>query len=222
MRTVRALTTTLALVVLLPGLGAAQSSKPFKDAWFWGVKGGGLAYGDQSSGLSSSYKQAPTAGVDWMITRTHGGLYVSYTQAFLTAKQYIVATASDTVPREVDLNGLRRFDVAAMVFPGDNPRLRPYVGLGFSLKQVATATPQGSFQSQDDYNATQSLIQEYRTGFSPLVILGSQFRVRGVSAFLQGTASSAQKNMFLYNQKSWHFGYEIGVRYNIGSSIDRN
>jgi hypothetical protein len=222
MRTVRALTTTLAFLTLLPAIGAAQSEKPFKDAWFWGVKGGGFVYGDQSAGTASTYKQAPTAGIDWMITRTHGGLYVSYTQGFLTAKQYVTATAEDTVPREVDLKGLRRFDAAAMVFPGDNPRIRPYAGLGFTMLQVATASPQGTFQSMSDYDATVSLIQDNRTGFSPLVIVGSQFRLNTVWLFVQGTASPAQQNMFLYNQRAWHMGYDIGLRYNIGSSIEQD
>ncbi len=227
MRTVRALATTLGLLggVLLPAIGAAQSSKPFTDAWFWGVKGGGVVFGDYgTNSASSSYKMAPVAGLDWMITRTHGGLYVSYTQAFFNSRQFVLTNSSstDTIPREIDLQDMRRLDVAAMVFPGDNARLRPYAGIGFSLKQIATATPQGTYTNQAQYDATQSFIQNYRTGFSPFFIGGAQFRTRQVSVFGQATASPAQKNFFLYNGKSFHFGFELGLRYNVGSSIDRN
>ncbi len=223
MRTVRALAGSLAVVMLLPGIGTGQTPKPFKDAWFWGIKGGGFAYGDLSTNLKQSYKMAPAAGVDWLITRTHGGLYLSFSQAFLTSRDYVITntSTSDTLPRQIDLTNVRRFDVAAMGFPGDNPRVRPYAGLGFTVEQVATAQPQGNYTTNDQYVATQSFVQQARTGFSPLVIVGSQFRLSVVSAFIQATASPAQKTQFLYNGKSFHVGYDIGLRYNIGSSIER-
>ncbi len=227
MRTVRALATTLGLLggALLPAIGAAQASRPFTDAWFWGVKAGGMAFGDYgANATSSTFKMAPVAGLDWMITRRHGGLYVSYEQAFFNSRQFVLTNTSsaDTLPREIDLQDMRRLDVAAMIFPGDNARLRPYAGLGFSLKQIATATPQGTYTNQAQFDATQSFIQNYRTGFSPFFIGGAQYRTRQVSVFGQGTASPAQKNTFLYNGKPFHLGLELGVRYNIGSSIDRN
>jgi len=43
-----------------------------------------------------------------------------------------------------------------------------------------------------------------------------------VSVFLQGTATPTQKNFLLYNGRSVNFSYEAGLRYNVGSSIDRN
>lgn len=216
MRSVRALWAALAVVTVLPGVGAAQSSKPFKDAWFWGIKAGGLAYGEVATNYTSTYKQAPTIGADWLITRTHGGLYVSYSQAFLTTTQYVATSSSDTVGQAVSLKGLRRLDVAAMGFPGDNPRVHPYVGIGVSLKQVGDVE---AGANETAYEAR--TIQLYRTGFSPFVILGGQLRLSMISAFAQATASPAQKNMFLYNGKSFHLGYEVGLRYNAGTSIDR-
>lgn len=217
MRTVRALWTALAVVTLLPGVGAAQSGKPFKDAWFWGIKGGGLVYGDLSANGTSSYKMAPVVGADWMITRTHGALYVSFSQAFFTSTQMVATSAGDTVGQPVALKDMRRLDLAAVGFPGDNPYFKPYAGLGVSLKQIADAEPQ---QTPTDYES--SVIQTYRTGFSPLVMLGTQLRLSFLSAFVQATVSPAQKNQFLYNSKSFHLGYEIGLRYNAGTSIERN
>jgi len=79
-----------------------------------------------------------------------------------------------------------------------------------------------NFTSPDQYTATQAFIAELRTGASPYFIVGNQIRLIGFSVFFQGTASPAQKNMFLYNNKSFHLTYEAGIRYNFGSSIDKN
>lgn len=216
MRSVRALWMAVAAATLLPGIAAAQSGKTFKDAWFWGIKAGGLAYGEWQTSTEGTYKFAPTIGADWMITRTHGGLYVSYSQAFLTATEAAPASMNDTVGVPVKLSGFRRVDLAAVGFPGGNSRFRPYAGLGISLKQVAEANPQSA---PTQYEA--SYIQSYRTGFSPLIMVGGQLRMASLSLFGQATASPAQKNMFLYGGKSFHLGYEIGLRYNTGSSIER-
>ena len=63
MRTIRALTIAAAVVVALPTIASAQHGRQFKDAWFWGIKAGGLTFADSSQ----AYKQAPLAGVEWLI-----------------------------------------------------------------------------------------------------------------------------------------------------------
>ena len=82
MRILRALTIA-ASVVALPSLATAQQGRPFKDAWFWGVKAGGLSVAD----TGGSYSFAPMIGVEWLITRTHGGLYISAGQAFFNQRR---------------------------------------------------------------------------------------------------------------------------------------
>ena len=77
MRTLRALTIA-ATVVALPSLATAQQGRPFKDAWFWGVKAGGFTVAD----TGGSNTLAPMVGAEWLITRTHGGLYISAGQAY--------------------------------------------------------------------------------------------------------------------------------------------
>jgi len=74
----------------------------------------------------------------------------------------------------------------------------------------------------DQYNVTQAYITELRTGASPYFIVGTQLRMIGFSVFAQGTASPAQKNMFLYNGKAFHLTYEAGIRYNVGRSISKD
>ena len=45
MRTIRALMAATAVVVL-PSIASAQQGRGFQDAWFWGLKVGGLAIAD--------------------------------------------------------------------------------------------------------------------------------------------------------------------------------
>jgi len=174
---------------------------------------------------TTTHRQAPLGGVEWLITRSHGGLYVSYSEAFFTDQAAIITNVdpSDTIPRIINLKNMRRLDLAAMVFPGSNHWVHPYAGVGFSLKQISSAEPADmNFTSSDQYQATQQFITQYRTGASPFFIAGSQLRLIGFSVFFQGTASPAQKNMFLYNGKAFHLTYEAGIRYNVGSSISKD
>jgi hypothetical protein len=221
MRTIRALTIATATALLLPSVAAAQSGRQFKDAWFWGLKAGSLSLADSSQ----SYKQAPMVGVDWLITRTHGGLYVSGSQSFFTRQAVTLrdpVAGLDSGYRAIDLKNMRRLDIALMGFPGDHLRFHPYVGAGFSLGQVASAEPEGPFGNTDQANATAQIVQNERTAVAPLLIAGGQYRMTRFSVFGQATVVGSNTNFLLYNGKPFDFGIELGLRYNVGSSIDRN
>jgi len=58
--------------------------------------------------------------------------------------------------------------------------------------------------------------------FSPFGIVGVQYRFTGISVFGQATANPTQHNFLLYNGQSFNSSLEFGVRYNVGSSIDKN
>lgn len=220
MRTIRALTIAAAVVTAIPALSNAQASRPFKDAWFWGVKGGGFTLAD----TAQAYRQAGLAGFDWLITRTHGGLYVSATKAFVTQSALVFRdpTSADSGFRAVDIKGLRKLDMALVGFPGDHLRFHPYVGIGLTLVDIAQAQPRGPFANLDQASFADQQIQNGRAGFTPFLLAGAQWRVRGVSVFAQGTMNPAQKNFLLYNGRPYNFSYELGLRYNVGSSIDKN
>ncbi len=220
MRTIRALTIAAA-VVALPSLAAAQTGRQFKDAWFWGIKGGGFTLVD----TAQKYRQAGMVGIDWMITRTHGGLYVSGEQTFFNQQTNILrdqAAGLDSGFRVVDVKNMRKLDVALMGFPGEHLRFHPYAGVGFSFSDVSAAAGRGPYGSEDQVIFTQSTIQTARASFSPLLMMGAQYRLVRFSAFGQVTMSPAQKDFILYNGKPLNFGYELGMRYNVGSSIARN
>ncbi len=218
MRILRALTIA-ASVVALPSLATAQAGRPFKDAWFWGVKAGGFTLAD--TGGANTF--APMVGAEWLITRTHGGLYISAGQAFFNSETLAMSSESNTgTLRVIRLNNLRKFDVALMAFPGEHNRWHPYAGAGFTLQAVADADGQPPFNTVDDLAFTQALIQQNKVSFSPFGIIGAQYRFTGISVFGQATVNPTQHNFLLYNGQAFNSSLEFGVRYNVGSSIDKN
>jgi hypothetical protein len=216
----RALTIAAAVVVALPNIAAAQAGRGFTDAWFWGVKAGGLTIADSAQ----HYKQAPIAGIEWLITREHGGLYVSAGQAFFT--QQTLTFRDPTAPvdsgtRAISLKNLRKLDVAIMGFPGDHLRFHPYAGVGFSMGQIADAQPQGPFGNPDQAAFADSVISQHKVSFAPLLMGGIQMRLTSFSVFGQASLSPMHSDFLLANGRTYNFEYEVGVRYNFGSSIDR-
>jgi len=219
MRILRSLTVAAA-VVALPSLASAQYGRPFKDSWFWGVKAGGLTVADSSG----STFVAPMVGVEWMITRTHGGLYISAGQAFFNTQTLTIRdpSAADSGVRAIKLNNMRQLDVALMAFPGEHDRWHPYAGAGFTLNAIADAEGVGPFSSVDQLAFTNAMIQQQKVSFSPFGIIGAQYRFPEVSVFGQITANPTQHNFLLYNGQPFNVSWEFGVRYNVGTSIDRN
>jgi len=219
MRAIRTLAVA-ALVALDFSAASAQSTRHFKDSWFWGLKAGETFYQVQShpQGL------APLGGLDWLITRTNGGLYVSFDHSFLTRDSVFVndsISPLDTVPRTVTLSGLRRFTIAGMLFPMQSYRFHPYVGFGFAFNHLAKVNPQGGYRNGTQQALVLGTVQQFRSAAAPVVMAGLQMRLVRFSVFGQATASPANSNFFLYTGSNWRTTVEGGMRYNIGSSIDR-
>ena len=227
MRSMRAVGAALALLLLAPGLLAAQQGRQFRDAWFWGLKGGGVAFarpGDDPTATAGPYENAPFGGVDWLITRTRAGLYVSFGQAFFTDSAAIPGSSSlngDDI-RVVDVKNMRRLDVAVVGFPGQWVRVHPYVGVGFTMNALASAEPRGPFDDETERVFAETLVQEGKTVFSPMFLGGVQYRFPMASVFGQVSVSPSQQGFLMYNNRPVNVGYEIGIRYNIGSSISRD
>lgn len=220
MRTIRALTIAAAVVAAVPTIATAQAGRSFKDAWFWGIKGGGLTIADSGQ----AYKQAPFVGIEWLITRTHGGLYISGGQAFFNQQTFVARDPSqpDSGARIVDIKNMRKLDVAIMGFPGEHLRFHPYAGIGFTLNQIVDAHARPPFANADQATFAEQTIQDEKVAFSPLLIVGGQYQMRKVSVFGQGSISQVEKQFIGYNGRSMNFAYEIGLRYNVGSSIEKD
>lgn len=219
MRTIRALRMAGVLLLAIPTIAIAQRGRQFKDAWFWGLKGGGLTVVDSGQ----NYKQAPTIGLEWLITRTHGGLYLSASQSYFKGHSFTLRDplTADSGFRPIELRNLRRFDAAMMAFPMQRTHFHPYAGIGLSLMQIAQAVPEGVFFDADQLNFALNVIQEERVSITPYFIGGGQWRLRYFSVFGQLTGAPTQRTFLVYNGKPWNFGYEIGIRYNVGTSIGK-
>ena len=218
MRAIRTLAVA-ALVALDVSAAAAQPTRHFKDSWFWGAKGGATYYQVQSNPTAI----APMAGIDWLITRTHGGLYVSFDYSIFSRDSVFVndsLSPLDTVPRTVILSGLRRFTMAGLLFPIQTYRVHPYIGFGFAMNNIAYASAQGTYRTSTQAQLVDATVAQFKSAAAPVVMVGSQFRLPALSFFAQLTASPANSNFFLYNGSNWRATGEVGFRYNVGSSID--
>lgn len=211
----------VALLAIDVGVAAAQSTRHFKDSWFWGVKGGALFYNVQSR---QGITMAPMVGGDWLITRTNGGLYVAYDYSFFNesvlVNDSVGPTAFSVDGRQVNLSGMHRLTMLGMLFPMPTYRLQPYFGLGAALSYIGGAEAQGAYASRLQQDLVLSTIAEFRSSASPVAMLGLQWRLPLLSAFAQASATQASSNFFLYTGNRWRTSVEGGVRYNIGSSID--
>jgi hypothetical protein len=222
MRLLRVLVVATSFAALLAQPSAAQEGRPFHDAWFWGVKGGVAVY---SSNYATDNAGAPMAGLDWLITRKRGGLYVSADQAFMKTTGFFYETSSaGLVERVVDLNDLQRVQVAMVGFPLQTPTLHPYIGLGAGMYRVGSVNFRTPFTNAGQAAVAADSVSAKKVTVAPFVLLGAQQRLPGFSVFAQGTASWLQKSFFLHwepPKRKLALSLEAGVRYNIGSSIDR-
>ena len=222
MRVARATIAGACLTLILPGLARAQASRDFENSWFWGVSAGTLAYGAPSATTAGgNLSAAPTVGAEWLITRTHGGLYVSVSQAFFSQQTAIAngPTAADSGFRTVDLKNMYNFDLAIMAFPGGNLFFHPYVGGGMTLNDIGSATPEGPFTNQGQIDFANPSIESIKAAFSPLLVAGVQWRFQRTSAFAQVKLNSTNKDFLLYSGNAATFSLQVGARYNVGSSI---
>lgn len=210
--------------VLAFSAATAQPTRHFKDSWFWGLKGGAMVYQVMSDTTEPSV--APMGGIDWVLTRTNGGLYVSYDHSFFN--QFILVNDSmnpvDVTPggRQVAIRGMHKFTMAGMLFPMQTYRLHPYIGFGATLSHIARAEAAGTYSSPTQRALVEGIIQEFRTVASPVVMFGAQLRLPFVgSAFVQATSSPVSDRFFLFTGSGWRSTVEAGMRYNVGTSIDR-
>ena len=172
-----------------------------------------------------AYRQSPIAGVDWLITRTHGGLYVSGVAGVLHAAR---ASCSATPTRGSTAASRDRSEEHAEARRGARWASRATIS-GFirtsasasRSSEIVDAQAEGPFATTDQSDFADEVISNERASFSPLFIAGGQYRLTRCSVFGQATLSPAQQNFILYNGRPFNFGYEFGLRYNFGTSIDR-
>ena len=214
MRTVRWMSSVLALVALTPVVSAAQSNRLFENAWFWGAKAGLMNF---STGNNNS-TTAPLVGAEWLITRNKAGLYLSAEQAFFNTTGYV--TDGNGEQFNVALKDSRRYTAALLAFPVNWGSLRPYGGVGLSLNLIQHATlDQSQIIDPDQADVIANAVHEDRDRVAFIMMGGVQAQYRRFSVFGQATFMPARANFFFSGRSTYIL--EAGIRYNVGSSIDK-
>jgi hypothetical protein len=195
MRLTRSLATGLASLALLPAIAFAQeqSGRLFQDSWFWGASAGVETFWT----TAVAHQQAPSFGLEWMITQKHTALYVSLEEAFFkqsnvaytnVGRQYVDSTLTTfndvSYTSATPIKNATQLDLAFMVFPGNGP-IRPYAGLGVAFNWVegtkANANGNQTVLNNGNQRCGGSLGDPCATGLGPQQYwypqyYGSQFR----------------------------------------------
>ena len=198
-------------VALIPATLSAQRVRDFEDSWFWGVKGGvstfSPTYGDSET--------APTFGAEWLITRTHGALYIALDQANVDAVSAVFDPTAEGSVRFVEVDKLRRLSFAALAFPKRFGRFRPYAGLGLALNVIGDAEPLITDDETGVEDGVYDRIDDRKSqaSFLGMGVVQAQF---GRAAVFGQASFSPASNRFLLDDAMGFF--EVGIRYNFGGA----
>lgn len=214
MRNTNLFIAALLTAAVIPGSASAQRVREFEDSWFWGVKAGvstfAPTFGESESAL--------TYGAEWMITRTHGALYLSLDEVNVSSRSAVFDPSADQSFRAVDVENLHRVGAAALVFPKRFGRLRPYAGFGLSLNVLGSARPLVTeTESIDDVDEVVfDRVDERRSQAALLGMLGVQAQFSRAAFFVQASVEPGSSRFFLGDSALGFF--EAGIRYNFSGS----
>jgi hypothetical protein len=96
----------------------------------------------------------------------------------------------------------------------------PYAGAGVALNVLQSATPVGSFVSQESLEEVFLTVDDVSSRASLVGSAGAQFNFGRSALFLQASAMPT-RNSFLLNRSSYTAVLEGGVRYSFGSAIEK-
>lgn len=197
---------------LAASVAHAQQEQLFQNSWFWGLHAGTTAIGTPSQSTS----QAGTIGADWMITRTDGGLYVSYDQASFTRTGGIADPSSSNGERPVGIRDLRTISIGGLAFPWHANRFRPYAGIGYALSLVGSAAVQPDSLNTPVPAGMQAQVDDARSRSSIFALVGAQWQIRRTAIYAQASFLPSS-DQFLITKPITTIS--AGIRYNFGSSI---
>jgi len=198
----------------------AQEAKLFQNSWFWGVHAGATRFGT----TVTSGRSAGTIGGEWLITRSRGGLYLSYDQASFNSTAGVSDAEATNGVRQVSIHDMRTGSIAGVAFPVQYGAFRPYAGIGLALSVIGSATPQEDVPTTPGTTPTpvsSSVVQatdDARSRTTVFFMGGGQWQRQRTAAFGQVTVMPGSKQ-FLISKPVTQIS--AGVRYNFGSSIDR-
>lgn len=220
MRTIGRLMLAALAVLTMPSLAQAQEGRLFKNAWFWGAKVGSMYY---TTPTHTGY--APVLGGEWIITRTRGALYLAVQESFMPDDEPVGSIEdpySSTGRKPVWISDMRQVTIAGLIFPTQKRGyLRPYAGLGFTLANAfSSGAALNGFESETEKRYLEAAVEDAKSAASLIGMVGLQAQYRRLSAFGQAAMMPAHGTSFLLNG-NYTLYFEGGLRYNIGTSIDR-
>ncbi len=134
MQKLRAVAVAVIATFVVTAGASAQEMRNFDNSWFWGFKSGINTFTAPGRGNTSTVDM----GIDWLITRTKGGLYVSGNQSIFERDITVFDNGAAT-NRTVRINDLRRITLAGVAFPKHFGGITPYAGLGYTIVVLGDA-----------------------------------------------------------------------------------
>ncbi len=211
----RAVVVALVATLVVSAGANAQEMRNFDNSWFWGFKSGVNTFGVPGHGNTSTVD----LGIDWVITRSKGGLYVSGNQSIFQRDLEVFDPASNTGQRTIRVNDMRRITVAALVFPKHFGGITPYFGAGYEIAVLGDARVFVDSANTFPSNAFLDQIESMRSRSAITGIAGIQIQASRMAIFAQESLMPSTST-FLFSSVLNFF--EFGVRLNFGSSIDRD
>jgi len=203
------------VATLVVSAGAsAQEMRNFDNSWFWGFKSGVNTFSAPGHGNTSTVD----LGVDWLITRTKGGLYVSGNQSIFKRDVDVFDPASNNNQRTVQVSDLRRISFAALAFPKHFGGITPYAGVGYTIAVLGDARIYLDSANTFPNNAFLDKVDQARSRGAVFGMGGVQIQTKRAAVFAQETILPSNAQFLFPSVLSF---FEFGVRYNFGSSIDR-
>jgi hypothetical protein len=215
MQKLRAVFVALAATVVVSGSARAQQNRNFDNSWFWGFKSGINTFSVPGHGNTSTVD----LGIDWVITRSKGGLYVSGNQSIFQRDLEFLDPASNTGQRTVRVNDMRRITLGALAFPKHFGGITPYAGLGYTITVLGDARIFVDSANTFPSNAFLDEVENERSRSAVVGIGGIQIQASRMAIFAQETIAPSNSSFLFRSVLNF---FEFGIRLNFGSSIDQD
>jgi hypothetical protein len=214
MQKLRAVAVAVVATLVVSASASAQEMRNFDNSWFWGFKSGINTFSAPGHGNTSTVD----LGIDWLITRSKGGLYVSGNQSIFKRDVDVFDPASNNLQRTVQVSDLRRLSFAAVAFPKHFGAITPYGGLGYSIAVLGDVRVYADTANTFPNNAFFDRVDAARSRGAVFGMGGVQIQTRRAAIFAQETMLPSNGQFLFPSVLSF---FEFGVRYNFGSSIDQ-
>ncbi|HYU52367.1 MAG TPA: hypothetical protein VEK37_05455 [Gemmatimonadaceae bacterium] len=213
MQKLRAVAVAVIATFVVTAGASAQEMRNFDNSWFWGFKSGINTFTAPGRGNTSTVDM----GIDWLITRTKGGLYVSGNQSIFERDISVFDNGAAT-NRTVRVNDLRRITVAGVAFPKHFGGITPYAGLGYTIVILGDARVFVDSTTSFPSNAFLDEVESHRSRSAVVGMGGIQIQTMRFAIFAQETLVPSNPSFLFSSVLSF---FEFGLRWNFGSSIER-